>query len=156
MRIPSPIVLQQQPTACSCTVTCIAMAIGEPVQSLGITVKRPCGIDQFGVWLAERGIWLERIPEGAAFLNDAVYLVSARSLNMVGSDHCVLLDTRGRPTNDNPRSGWRCFDPNDGREGKKIYQWMDEHHAIRKFRLHDARYSQAWLSPAADDPELQS
>lgn len=154
MRLAAEIVLQQQPTSVSCTVTCIAMAIGQPVQSLGVTVKRPSGIDQFGLWLAERGIWLERLPEGASFQNDAVYLVAARSLNMVGSDHCVVLDTRGPKENDNPRSGWKCYDPNEGREGKRVYYWMDEHHALRKFRLHDSsRYLSAWLSPASDDPE---
>lgn len=130
-RLADPIVQQTQPTPCSCTATCIAMALGIPVAELGVVLSNGLEFDDFGVWLAERGIWLRQgirnNNRGESFFNGSLYLVGVRSLNIVNSDHAVLLDTRALATNANPRSGWKCFDPNTGRDGKAVYTWVDEH-----------------------------
>jgi len=101
------------------------------VADLGVVLANSLDFDDFGCWLAERGIWMRqgvRINNhGEGYFDRGVYLVGVRSLNIVNSDHAVLLDTRGAATNSNPRSGWKTFDPNAGREGIKAYTWVDEH-----------------------------
>lgn len=133
MRLAATIVHQTQPTDHSCTATCIAMAIGVPVAELGVDLDRPYGFEAAAVWLAERGIWLRvglRIGNyGERLESQRLYLVGIRSQNKIGTDHAVLLDTRGDvltgPGN-YERSHWKTYDPNMGREGKKWIAWIDE------------------------------
>lgn len=152
MRLASPIIHQKQPTPCSCTATCIAMAVGVPVETLGIDLSRAYDFDKFGVWLAERGIWLRVADRGESFHQDTLYLVGVRSMNIVWSDHAVLVDTRGeRKVGEGfyERSHWKTFDPCEGIEGKKVYHWADEHQATNfcELRQHDPRYVRAGSPP---------
>lgn len=140
-RLAAEIKHQQQPTACSCLATCIAMAIGEPVEKLGIRLDRPFGPRHYGVWLAERGIWMRPMvradTRGELFMPGTVYLLCVRSLNMVNSDHAVLLDTRGERAGAGfaERSNFRFFDPNEGRPGLKAYRWVDENELTEAHEL---------------------
>lgn len=135
---------QTQPTSCSCVATCIAMAIGVPVQEIGISLDRGSTFDDWGVWLARRGVWMRRGIRidlyGEPFHNGSVYLIGTHSLNIVNSEHAVLLDTRGprkEGPNFNERSGWKCFDPNFGREGINVYEWIDEYSTLDFCELRD-------------------
>lgn len=138
---------QTQPTPLSCVATCIAMAVGSPVAELGVDLSRPFDFDDFGVWLAERGIWMRmcvrNAGRGERFHDGGIYLVGIRSLNVANQDHAVLLDTRG-PRKDGPnfneRSGWLTFDPNKGREGKQILEWCDENIVLDFCQLIDRNY----------------
>jgi hypothetical protein len=156
MNLAETIIHQQQPTPTCCSATCIAMAVGEPVESLGIKLDRAYDFRDFGAWLAEHGIWLRPMllfqGQGERFHNGALYLIGARSLNNVNSDHAVLLDTRGPRLEGeqyNERSGWKCHDPNQGREGKKFYEWMDEHLALDacELRQHEPMYGRIGRAP---------
>jgi hypothetical protein len=143
MKLANPIVHQQQPTPNTCTPTCIAMAIGVPVAELGVPINRAYGISEFGVWLAERGIWMRPLMRayrhGERFIDGTVYLAAVRSQNLIGSDHVVVVDTRGPPernaSGEIERSGWLCFDPNLGRPDKKVYDWVDEYYALDAYEL---------------------
>lgn len=156
LKLANPIVHQVQPTSVSCTATCVAMAVGIPVQELGVNLDRCYDFDHFGVWLAERGLWLRRgirnADRGERYFSGRVYLVGVRSLNVVAQDHAVLLDTRG-PSKEgdkyNERSGWCTFDPNMGREGKAAYHWVDENVTLDFCEIvqHDGRYSRAGSPP---------
>jgi len=121
---------QTQPNGASCTQTCIAMALGVPVAELGVPLDNGLDFDDFGVYLAERGVWLRRCiivdGRGERFQQGCVYIVGVRSLNLIGGDHAVILDARGEATNTNPRSGWKFYDPNVGRDGLKVYTWVDD------------------------------
>lgn len=132
---------QTQPTPRACTATCIAMALGVPVADLGVPLENALDFDEFGVYLAERGVWMRQgimlNTRGERFQQGGVYLIGVRSLNMVNSDHAVLLDARGQPTNDNRKSGWKFFDPNSGRDGKEVYNWVDECVALDFCELRD-------------------
>ena len=102
LKLAETIVHQMQPTNCSCTATCLAMAIGMPVGEMGVDLERPYDFPDAGLWLAERGIWLRvgiiNNGRGESFYPGHVYLVGIRSLNMIGTDHTLLLDTRGAPS----------------------------------------------------------
>lgn len=147
MKLANPIVQQTQPTPVSCVHTCMAMALGVPVLELvamvgTITVDRSLDEQSWAVWLAERGIWMRpmlvQYGRGQRLFNGALYLVGVRSLNTVNADHCVLLDTRQpRKVGDqyNERSGWLTFDPNRGREGVRLYDWVDEYVALDAHEL---------------------
>lgn len=138
MGLASTIRHQMQPTPVSCTATCIAMALGVPVTELGVPLDRAFGFRDFGVFLAERGIWMRHCVRsgnfGEKFNHGSVYLISVRSLNKIGTDHAVLLDTRPpRKTGPSPSggefneySGWEFFDPNTGKDGKQTYDWAWE------------------------------
>lgn len=156
MKLAPQINHQQQPTPVCCSATCIAMAVGEPVESLGINLERAYDFKAFGCWLAEHGLWLRPMllfqGQGERLHNGALYLIGARSLNNVNSDHAVLLDTRGprkEGPNFNERSGWKCFDPNEGREGKQSYTWIDEHLALDacELRQHNHLYGRVGRAP---------
>ena len=113
-----PIVLQQQPTSESCLPTCVAMSMGLKVEDLGVPLDRGHAPYEFGVWYAERGVWLRKLPitDGFAepFIPGYLYLLEVRSLNDVGIDHAILLDMRDGTS--------RIFDPNTGRPGKRRYE----------------------------------
>lgn len=140
---------QTQPTPLSCTTTSIAMALGIPVLDLvglidkDISIERGYAPEQFAVWLAERGIWmrplaLQAYGRGERFVNGTLYLVGVRSRNSIYTDHCVLLDTRPPRLEGegyNERSGWKTYDPNTGREGKKTFEWVDEYYALDAHEL---------------------
>lgn len=125
MRLADPIVPQTQPTPVSCTATCVAMSLGIPVRDLGVPLDNSLNTEDFGIWYAERGIWMRpgiRInPWGERFTEGRLYLVGVRSLNTVGNDHAILVDTRGVSAFD-----CKVFDPNAGREGVQLYEWMTE------------------------------
>lgn len=141
----NPIVLQQQPTPCSCTATCIAMALGRPVADLGVPLTNALDFDDFGVWLAERGVWMRQginvNCHGETFRQGHVYLIGVRSQNIICSDHTILADTRGEPTNSNPRSGWKFFDPVTGIDGKQVYTWCDPGQVVDFCELRDRSVS---------------
>jgi hypothetical protein len=140
MGLAKTIQLQTQPTPVSCTATCIAMALGVPVADLGVPLDQAFGFTDFGVFLAERGIWMRHCVRshryGEKFMHGTVYLLAVRSLNKIGTDHAVLLDTRpprktglvqdGGGAEYNEFSGWQFFDPNTGREDKHSYDWAWE------------------------------
>ena len=143
----NPIVLQQQPTPVCCTATCVAMAIGVPIADLGVTLNDSYDLTDFGVFLAERGIWLRYLDRGARFCSGSLYLLSVRSLNKIGVDHAVLLDTR-QCSCDEPDGwcrDWRVYDPNEGREGKDFYKRVWETHAIKVCQLKDRSVSGAGI-----------
>jgi hypothetical protein len=132
LRLANPIVHQMQPTPVCCTATCIAMALGIPVTEMGVDLEKAYNFDKTGPWLAERGIWMRPLyfwnGFGERLMPGRVYLVGIRSQNKIGTDHAVLLDTRGAPKPDgHERSGWLTFDPNEGIEGKNWISWIDEH-----------------------------
>lgn len=141
MKLAAQIVHEMQPTPCSCTATCIAMALGVPVASLGVPLANALDFDDFGVWLAERGVWMRQginiNCHGEIFRQGHVYLVGVRSQNIVCSDHTVLADTRAGPSNSNPRSGWKFFDPVAGIEGKHAYTWIDPAQVVDFCELRD-------------------
>lgn len=134
MRLAATIEHQTQPTKHSCVATCVAMSVGIPVTQLGVDLNRPYSFAQAGVWYAERGIWM-RIGihiggYGERLEHNRLYLVGIRSQNNVGSDHAVLLDTRGEPLTGpgyHERSHWKTYDPNKGRDDSKWIDWIDEH-----------------------------
>lgn len=135
----SPIVHQMQPTPVCCTATCIAMALGVPVAELGVRLEDSHGLLDFGIYLAERGVWLRYLDRGERFWPQSLYILSVRSLNKIGTDHALLLDTRSC---DCDRSEgwcrhWKVYDPNEGREGKEIYRNVWEYHAIKACQLKD-------------------
>jgi hypothetical protein len=119
------------------------MALGIPVANLGLPLERCYEPDAFGLWLAQRhGIWLRQRDiyrgRGERLWSRALYLCGVRSLNLVNSDHSVLLDTRAprkEGANYTDRSGWKCFDPNQGREGLKLYTWVDEYSLLDVYEL---------------------
>lgn len=156
MRLASTIIHQQQPTNVSCTPTCIAMALGMPVSDMGVGLERPFAFHHFGVWLAERGIWLRPVmrlgQDGEPLRQGHVYLVAVRSKNIVGGDHAVLVDTRGEPTNSNPRSGWKTFDPNAGRAEKAVWDWADEYYGMEICELCDRDTYGGAGAPPTDAP----
>lgn len=134
------IIHQQQPTPISCTATCIAMALGITVLELGVRLDTAHDIADFGVWLAKRGVWLRVCDRNERFRAGSLYIISARSFNIVGSDHVLLLDSRpdkAMAIANEDRDSWWTYDPNDGREGKKIYCRIDEHYAIDSYELKD-------------------
>lgn len=153
MKLAATIQLQQQPTPVSCTATCVAMAVGIPVRELGVDLERAYCFDRFGVWFAERSIWMRQGIScnfhGERFRNGSVYLIGALSLNTLRSTHAVLLDTRQPLQSDYERSGWYCYDPNKGRQGKKYYDWIDENEALDFVELleHDPRFDRAGSPP---------
>lgn len=157
LRLADPIVHQTQPTPCSCTPTCIAMALGIPVEQLGVDLNRSYDFHRAGVWLAERGIWMRMglfvRPFGERLRNGTVYLVGIRSQNIIGSDHAVLLDTRGDPLvgeGHHERSHWKTYDPNKGIEGKNYIEWIDEYGLLDFAELvqRDDRYVMFGKAPA--------
>lgn len=125
------------------------MAVGIPVAELGADLNTAYGFDDCGVWFAERGIWMRRLDRSEPFRSGALYLVSVRSLNKIGVDHALLLDTRPGTQRDDD-DGWLTFDPNEGREGKKTYSYVSEYYAIRACELkqHDDRYMRFGAPPA--------
>lgn len=144
----NPIVLQTQPTPVCCTATCIAMALGVPVTDLGVRLEDSYGIGDFGVYLAERQVWLRYLDRGDRFWSGSLYVVVVRSLNKVGVDHAVLLDTR-KCICDEPDGwckDWKVFDPNEGREGKELYRNVWETHAIKSYQLKDRSNSGAGIA----------
>jgi hypothetical protein len=140
---------QTQPTPVCCTATCIAMALGVPVAELGVPLDEAFGFSDFGVYLAERGVWMRPCARsdryGEEFCSGTVYLLKVRSLNKIGTDHAVLLDTRPpRKTGQSPhggeyneQSGWEFFDPNTGRDGKEVYSWAWEGLTLGFFELRE-------------------
>lgn len=140
--------LQTQPTHDTCTQTCIAMALGVPVADLGVCLGNGTNFEDFGVYLAERGVWMRQCVhmdgKGEAFQQGRVYLITMRSLNKIGIHHAILLDARGEPELKNfdvpsapERNGWKFFDPNTGREGKQTYEWVWECEAVDFCELRD-------------------
>ncbi len=160
LRLAENIVHQMQPTSCSCTATCMAMALGIPVADMGIDLEQAYDFLEAGLWLAERGIWL-RIGifnggRGESFHDGAIYLVGIRSQNIIASDHTVLLDTRGHRTSGTDddghkwsRSGWKFYDPNLGRAGKSWVEWVDPSGVLDFCQLHqhDVRYQRMGSPP---------
>lgn len=134
MRLADPIVHQQQPTPCSCTPTCVAMALGIPVAELGVDLARGWGQYHFGVWLAERGIWLRVCERKERMCDGHVYIATVPSLNTIAGMHCVLVDTRA-PKKANGDSGWLTFDPCKGVDGKNHYDWVDHHRSDEFYEL---------------------
>lgn len=139
LSLANPIFHQKQPTPLCCTATCIAMAVGIRVEDLGVDLSKPYDFGLPAVWLAERGIWFRPMARygdyGEPFKSGRLYLVAIRSLNNVGGDHAVLLDTRGEPKSDgHERSGWKTFDPK-GIEGKKTCQWVAEYDVVEAGEL---------------------
>lgn len=120
MKLATPVKQQTQPTPFSCTATCVAMAVGLPVESMGVVLDNCLDTGDFGVWLAERGIWMRRgifiDGHGEQFKAGALYMIGVPSLNLTGSTHCVLMDTRV-PTGEKAL----IFDPNFGRDGLRVY-----------------------------------
>ena len=108
------------------------MSVGEPVEQLEVDLHKSHSISEFGVWYAQRGIWLrpcvfsdghgERFERG-------VYLVSVLSANDLATEHCVLLDCRG--------SRRAVFDPNRDRPDKRSYFAIDETDALGFYELVD-------------------
>jgi hypothetical protein len=149
MMLANPIILQQQPTPVCCTATCIAMALGVPVTDLGgYAGVHAHGLLDFGVYLAERGVWLRYLDRGDRFWSGSLYLISVRSLNKIGTDHAILLDTRACVC-DEPDGwcrDWKVFDPNDGIEGKEVYRAVWETHAIKACQLKDRSNSGAGIA----------
>lgn len=141
MPLAKEIIHQQQPTGCSCVATCIAMALGSRVTDLGVPLSNALDPEDFGVWLAERGVWMRQgiivDGHGETLRQGHVYLIGVRSQNIVCSDHAILADTRGEPTNSNPRSGWKFFDPVAGMEGKRAYRWADPGQIMNFCELRD-------------------
>lgn len=148
LKLAATIEHQTQPTPVSCVTTCIAMALGIPVLKLvglidTISIERDYQPEQFAIWLAERGIWMRPLAlqvygRGERFVNGALYLVGVRSQNSVYTDHSLLLDTRPPRLEGegyNERSGWKTYDPNTGREGKKTFEWVDEYYALDAHEL---------------------
>lgn len=124
------------------------MAIGVPVAELGVPLDSAYGLLDFGVYLAERGIWLRYLDRAERFWSGSLYLISVRSLNKIGTDHALLLDTRAC-TCDKPDGWcehWQVFDPNEGREGKEIYHHVWEYHAIKACQLKDRANSGAGIA----------
>lgn len=154
LKLANPIVHQQQPTPCSCTATCIAMAFGIRVADLGVDLNCAYGPNDFGIWLAERGIWLRKCDRGERMWGippfGDVYLVTVLSRNVIEQYHSVLVDTRGQRKSEYERSGWVTYDPNKGREGKKHYDWVDENTAVEfsVLKQHDSRLKRAGSPPA--------
>lgn len=139
-RLARPIAHQMQPTPVCCTATCIAMAVGIPVGELGVPLDQAFGLLDFGVWLADRQVWLRYLDRGERFRPGHLYLLSVRSLNNIGGDHAVLLDTRDcscEPPDAGWCQHWRTLDPNEGIEGKKIYYDVNEYYAIKACELKD-------------------
>lgn len=148
MTLPRPIVHQTQPTPVCCTATCVAMALGIPVAEMGVPMDQAFGLLDFGVWLAERQVWLRYLDRGERFRPGHLYLLSVRSRNNVGGDHAVLLDTRdcncesaGAAWCDH----WKTLDPNEGIEGKELYHHVSEHYAINACELKDRTGSGAGI-----------
>ena len=120
-RLPATIQHQIQPTSESCLATCVAMAVNVPIKELGVDLEKSYEPEEFGPWLAERGIWLRMAELGEDF-KTGLYLVGVLSLNDMASMHSILLDTRG--------GTHLLFDPNKGREGKKHYTKLDDDHIV--------------------------
>lgn len=144
----NPIILQTQPTPVCCTATCIAMALGVPVAELGVPLDQSYGTLDFGVYLAERAVWLRYLDRGDRFWSGSLYLLTVRSLNKIGTDHAILLDTRECTCDD--IDGWcpDCvvYDPNEGREGKEIYHSVWHGHALKACQLKDRAHSGAGIA----------
>lgn len=139
---------QTQPTPVACTQTCIAMALGIAVADLGVPLENGLNFEDFGVYLAERGVWMRQCVhmdgKGEAFQHGRVYLITVRSLNKINTTHAILLDARGGPELKNydvgsapERNGWKFYDPNVGREGKEVWDWVWECQALDFCELRD-------------------
>lgn len=139
LKLARPIVPQTQPTPITCTATCVAMALGIPIADLGVRLDQAFGVDDFGVWLAERGIWLRPCAwngrYGEHMRSGTVYLVKVRSRNTLGVDHLLLLDTRDGDTSSSDEDRWVTYDPNRGRDGKLLYEWVNHYYAIAFWEL---------------------
>lgn len=134
---PLAIVHQTQPTPVSCTATCIAMAIGLPVETLGVELARSLDFPDFGVWLAQRGIWMQRCRDGEPLRARELYLLGVRSLNMVNSDHALLLDTRHLASENPCHVPQFLFDPCRGREGRESYEYIYPDMVLEAWTLHE-------------------
>lgn len=129
---------QTQPTPLSCTATCIAMAIGVPVDQLRTNLERCTDFWHWGVWLAQRGVWMRRCRDAEPLRAGELYLLGVRSLNIVNSDHALLLDTRHLHYSIHPcTTPQRLFDPCRGREGREAYSYICEDMVLEAWTLHD-------------------
>ena len=135
MNLDAPIKHQQQPNSRSCVPTCIAMALGVPVDQLGVPLDRGYTPEEFGPFLAERGVWLRMMVfmngRGEGFEKGGVYLLGVRSLNDLEADHALLVDYRG----DKPK----LFDPNRGRPDKYFYSTVGAEDTTTFYELRDKR-----------------
>jgi hypothetical protein len=135
MNLSHPIKHQTQPNSFSCVSTCIAMALGLPVAELGVPLDRGIDPDEFGPWLAERGIWLRPMVfmrgVGEQFERGCTYLVGVRSLNDMAQDHAILVDYSGEKP--------KLFDPNRGRPGKYFFSSLVPDDITCLYELRDKR-----------------
>ena len=108
--------LQQQPTGITCTQTCLAMLLDEPVEEV-IKVCGNQGMSNIEIHIALdkfRFTWNALVYP--SLLWAGYYLVSTPSLNIPGGMHCVLLET----TDDDGIP--KVYDPNEDKEGKLFYK----------------------------------
>ncbi len=126
MPLANPINPQQQPTDRCCVASCIAMAIGIDVHEMGWPLEAEFSIQDFGVYLVGQGVWLRpciRIGGFGEHLEpNRLYIVSVPSLNDIAGAHCVLHDKR--------REWPQVIDPHMGRDGKRVYSYVDESIAL--------------------------
>jgi hypothetical protein len=101
------------------------MALGRPVTSLGVRTNSPLDPSDFGVWLASRGIWLERIAEAAEPEGGCLYLVDSRADNV---NHCRLRDTRKKDL---------CFDPEADSAEERVFKQKEDSIVKVYWRLWD-------------------
>ena len=112
---------QQQPNGDTCTSTCLAMVLGEPVQKT---------INEFhekwmnresdpAQYLTEKGIKFEihRDPYDNCLAWGKLYLVTVASINVQGQFHHVLVDLRYGEENT------VVYDPNEGKLDRAYYVW---------------------------------
>lgn len=108
--------LQQQPSPTSCTQTCLAMLLNEPVTEV-IALLGDSGMSELETHSAlEKFHFVWNALVYPSMLWTGYYLVTTPSLNLPGRNHCVLLeiiDGDGIPI---------VYDPNEGREGKLFYR----------------------------------
>jgi len=114
----------QQPTAHTCVHACLAMVTGLPVEHY---IERfgddgtGLGYTETTLGLIESKVLQTPIPLGAPhpFPLYGAYVISAPSLNLPGRMHSLVV-TSDRET------GYKIYDPNRGRKGKKHYKVDDE------------------------------
>jgi len=109
---------QTQPTDNSCVAACIAMACNKPVKEIMAKFHNPeCGIafDETISALADEGVPSIQYASGSFMPWGRTFLITVPSLNAEAMNHAVIIHANSS------KDGITIYDPNDGREGKKVY-----------------------------------
>lgn len=113
MRLPKTINLVTQPTLTSCTAACLSMVTGYNIHDVLKEVSDPCGYHSEIRYLTSLGLGCE---VSFQIFSTELSIVTCASKNLYDL-HSVVLDNRNNK--------FLLYDPNQGREDKKIIELED-------------------------------